>query len=55
MVPYFVIAVDMYGGKSPHPSKNPHGWIVSRNLNDFSALHQKLIQVSIIPGLYTVN
>ena len=50
MVPYFVIVVHLPGAPSRRAAPNAaqgytQGWVVSRKLQDFHALHTKLMQV----------
>lgn len=49
MTPYFVIVVHVAAVKNPESLGCTQGWVISRTLTDFAALHEKLIQVSDFP------
>lgn len=45
VTPYFVIVVHVAAVKNPESLGCTQGWVISRTLTDFAALHEKLIQI----------
>ena len=45
-MPIFVLVVHLSGsGASQNLQKSTEGWVVTRKLQDFQAVHEKLVQV----------
>ena len=48
-VPIFVLVIHLSGsGGSQNLQSSTEGWVVTRKLQDFQAVHEKLVQVSIM-------